>query len=116
MPSVLIRMLTVWHVLFWLNVFWSECLDSLTTSKMLCVSGTHERDGREEALYVVYLLAVTRHGVSEHESPCRFTFSQPLEHKGFKTIGSKAYHEWITGTMRSVSEKVIHPAKGRRQE
>ena len=93
-------MLIVWYVLFWLNVFWSECLDSLTTSKMLCVSGTHERDGREEALYVAYLLAVTRHGVSEHQNPCRLTFSQPLENKGYKTtIGKEAYHEWITDTL-----------------
>ena len=43
-------------------------------------------------------------------------FLQPLEHKGYKTISSKACNEWITGTLRSVREKVIHPAKGRRQE
>ena len=47
MPSVLIRMLTVWHILFWLNVFWSECLDSLTTLLMLMYQGRmKEMDGR----------------------------------------------------------------------
>ena len=74
---------------------------------MLCVSGTHERDGREEALYVAYLLAVTRHRVSEHQNPCRLIFSQPSKNKGSKTtIGKEACHEWITDTLRSVSENV----------
>ena len=47
MPIVLIRTLTVWYVLFWLNVLRGECLDSLAMSLMLYVPGTHERDGRE---------------------------------------------------------------------
>ena len=41
---------------------------------MLYVSGTHERDGREEALCVTYLLAVTGHVVSEHQNPCQVNF------------------------------------------
>ena len=41
---------------------------------MLYVSWTHEREGREEALYVAYLLAVTGHVVSEHQNPCQVNF------------------------------------------
>ena len=77
-------MLTVWYVLFWLNTLRSECLDSLTTAQMLYVSGTHEREGREEALYIAHLLAVTRHGVSEHESPCQVNFLAAVGAQGLQ--------------------------------
>ena len=83
-PSVLIRMLIIWYVLFWLNVFWSECLDSLTTLEMLYVSETHERDGREEALCVTYLLAVTGHVVSEHQNPCQVNFLAAVGAQGLQ--------------------------------
>ena len=84
MPSVLIHMLTVWYVVFWLNVLRRECLDSFTKLLILYVSGTHERDGREEALCVTYLLAVTRHGVSEHESPCQVNFLAAVGAQGLQ--------------------------------
>ena len=83
---------------------------------MLYVSWTHEREVREEALYVAYLLAVTGHVVLDYQNPCQVKFLQPLEHKGYKTIGSKLCNEWITGSVRSICEKVIHPANGRRRQ
>ena len=51
---------------------------------MLYVSVLHERNGREEALYVAYLLAVTRHGVSEHESPCQVNFLAAVGTQGLQ--------------------------------
>ena len=51
---------------------------------MLYVSGTHERDGREEALYVAYLLAVTGHVVSEHQNPCQVNFLAAVGAQGLQ--------------------------------
>ena len=51
---------------------------------MLYVSWTHEREGREEALYVAYLMAVTGHVVSEHQNPCQVNFLAAVGAQGLQ--------------------------------